>query len=77
MKKADWFSESRKRYYAYADGVIAKGWLPIESDWYYMNPTDGHLMKDWVRDGSDWYFMGPEDGKLWRQHWAPDNSGNW
>ena len=77
MKKASWFEETRKRYYAYADGVIAKGWLPIESDWYYMNPTDGHLMKDWVRDGNDWYFMGPEDGKLWRQHWAPDNSGNW
>ena len=77
MKKASWFEESRKRYYAYADGVIAKGWLPIESDWYYMHPTDGHLMKDWIRDGNDWYFMGPEDGKLWRQHWAPDNSGNW
>lgn len=77
MKKASWFEETRKRYYAYADGVIAKGWLPIESDWYYMHPTDGHLMKDWVRDGNDWYFMGPEDGKLWRQHWAPDNSGNW
>ena len=77
MKKASWFEESRKRYYAYADGVIAKGWLPIENDWYYMHPTDGHLMKDWIRDGNDWYFMGPEDGKLWRQHWAPDNSGNW
>ena len=52
-----WVSYGGNWYY-YLDSVLMKGWLPLETGVYYLDPATGAVQTGWqLIDGSYYYFM--------------------
>ena len=57
-QKNGWSYEDEK-YFHYENGEKRIGWLPLDGEWYYLNPDDGgaRYSDDWLFDYNNWYYF--------------------
>ena len=68
-----WQGRGKDHYY-YKGGELAKGWLPYNHEWYYMDPVSGKMKTGWITVEGKTYHL-DQDGTLdlgWKKI-----SGNW
>ncbi len=60
---AGWKMANGSWSYYGTGGVLTKGWLKVQDNWYYFDPADGSMKTGWLQtaDGS-WYFLNPTEG---------------
>lgn len=56
--KGKWFYDNnyKHEYYLNDDGIMAKGWLNLNGNWYYLN-SKGEKQTGWQYINEKWYFL--------------------
>jgi len=52
-----WVRNGITVHFYLANGQMARGWQPINGNWYYFNPTTGDMHRGWLQDGTVWYYL--------------------